>query len=119
MCDMKKNKETLIYEGLGFPIELIDVPMKKILGEWVIDIDLNALQAFVFRGLIYKPFSLTGDEMKFMRKYLGISTTELGKKLGVSHAAIVKWEKQQTKIAPIQETYLRIFFWNARIIKSF
>lgn len=107
-----KNKKTanLTYEGLGFPIELIDVPMKKFLGEWVIDIDMNKLQLFVFNGLIHKPFRLTGSEIKFMRKFLELTTTELGKKLGLSHAAIVKWEKDQTKISPTQEVYIRMFF---------
>ena len=48
-------KETFIYGGLGFPIELIDVPIKKVFGEWIIDIDMNELQLFVFKRLIYKP----------------------------------------------------------------
>lgn len=108
---MEKKKETFIYEGLGFPIELIDTPMKKMLGEWVIDIDMNALQIFVFKGLIHKPYPLTGREVRFMRKFLEMSTTEFGKKLGISHATIVKWEKEQVKISPMQESYIRMFLF--------
>jgi len=108
---MERKKETFIYEGLGFPIELIDTPMKKLVGEWVIDIDLNALQIFVFKGLVHKPYPLSGKEVKFMRKFLEMSTTELGKKLGISHATVVKWEKEQAKISPIQESYIRMFFF--------
>jgi DNA-binding transcriptional regulator YiaG len=108
---MEKKTKTFIFEGLGFPIELIDTPMKKVFGEWVIDIDMNALQRFVFEGLIHKPFPLTGKEIRFMRKYLEMSTTEFGKKLGVSHATVVKWEKQQAKISPMQETYIRMFLF--------
>ncbi len=107
---MERKKETFIFEGLGFPIELIDAPMKKVLGEWVIDINMGALQRFVFRGLIHKPYPLTGKEIKFMRKFLSLSTKELGKKLGVTHAAIVKWEKEQSRISPAQEPYLRMVF---------
>ena len=106
---MEGKKETFIYEGLGFPIELIDTPMKKVFGEWVIDIDMNALQIFVFKGLLHKPCPLTGKELKFMRKFLEMSTTEFGDNLGVSHATIVKWEKEQAKVGPIQETYIRMF----------
>lgn len=109
MQNMEKKTETFIYEGLGFPIELIDAPMKKIFGEWVIDIDMNVLQLYVFNGLIHKPCPLTGKEIRFMRKFLEISTTEFGKKLGVSHAAVIKWEKEQAKISPIQESYIRMF----------
>src|SRR5271157_2770086 len=108
---MDKKKETFIYEGLGFPIELIDTPMKKVFGEWVIDIDLNMLQKFVFNGLVHKPYPLTGKELKFMRKYLEMSTTEFGKKLGISHATVVKWENGETKISPMQETYIRMFLF--------
>ncbi len=59
---MERKKETFIYEGLGFPIKLIDTPMKKVYGEWVIDIDMNALQLFVFKELIHKPVPLTGKK---------------------------------------------------------
>lgn len=106
---MGKKYKTFIYEGLGFPIELIDCPMKKMLGEWVLDINMMALQRFVFRRLIHKPYPLTGKEVRFMRKFLGISTTEFGKSLGISHATVVKWENEQSQISPIQETYIRMF----------
>jgi DNA-binding transcriptional regulator YiaG len=116
---MERKKETFIYEGLGFPIELIDTPMKKVFGEWVIDIDMNALQIFVFEGLIHKPYPLTGKEMRFMRKFLEMSTEELGKKLGVSHATIVKWEKEQAKVSPMQEAYMRMFLFTCLKEKEF
>lgn len=110
---MERKKETFIYEGLGFPIELIDTPMKKVFGEWVIDIDLDALQTFVFKGLIHKPYPLTGREIRFMRKFLEMSTTEFGENLGVTHAAVVKWEKEQAKVSPMQETYIRMFLFES------
>lgn len=31
----EKKTETFTYLDLGFPIRLIDVPMRKIMGEWV------------------------------------------------------------------------------------
>jgi DNA-binding transcriptional regulator YiaG len=90
---MKKKKETFLYEGLGFPIKLIEAPMKMVLNEWVIDVDMNALQEFAFKGLLRKPSPLSGKEIRFMRKFLQLSSTEFGKKLGVSHATVIKWEK--------------------------
>ena len=108
---MKTKKETFIYEGLGFPIELIDAPMKLVLGEWVIDIDMNLLQKFVFKSLIHKLHPLSGKEIRFMRKFLEMSTTVFGKKLGISHATVVKWESDETKISPLQESYIRMFLF--------
>jgi DNA-binding XRE family transcriptional regulator len=84
---------------------------------------MASLQRFVFQGLVHKPFSLTGQEIRFMRKFLELSTTELGEKLGVSHATIVKWENEQVKIAPMQEAYIRLFlcesFRNSEFIRLF
>ncbi len=63
---MEKTHETFVYEELGFPVELIDCSMKKLLEEWVLDINMVALQRFVFKGLIHKPYPLTGKEIRFI-----------------------------------------------------
>ncbi len=107
---MERKKETFIFNGLGFPIQLIDCPMKKVIGEWVIDINLNALQLFVFKGLIHKPSPLTGRELRFMRKFMDLTTEDLGKKLGVTHATVVKWEKEQSNMSLVQDVYIRMLF---------
>ncbi len=70
---MKAKRETFIYEGLGFPIKLIDCPMKEVLGELVLDVNLMALQRFVFHSLVHKSRPLSGKEMKFVRKFLSLS----------------------------------------------
>ena len=107
---MEKKKETYTFTGLGFPVQIINCPMKKILEEWVIDINLNALQLWVFNELIHKQSPLTGKEMKFMRKFMHLTTESFGKRVGVSHAAVVKWEKEQAKLSPVQEIYIRMVF---------
>jgi transcriptional regulator with XRE-family HTH domain len=107
---MKTKRETFVYHGLGFPVELIDCPMKEVFGEWVLDINLVALQRIVFHGLIHKMRPLSGKEMRFLRKFLGLSTSELAGKLGITHAAISKWESGQANVSPSQETYLRLLF---------
>lgn len=84
--------ETFIYEDLGFPIQLIDAPMRKILGEWVLDIDLNQLQEAVLKLLIQQPTPLGSGELRFIRKFLEMTTTGFGEIFGVTHAAIIKWE---------------------------
>jgi transcriptional regulator with XRE-family HTH domain len=38
-----------------------------------------------------------------------MTTTEFGERLGISHATVVKWEKEQTQVSPVQETYIRLF----------
>lgn len=104
-----KKKETFVYRGLGFPIKLIQVPMKKVLGEWVIDIDMNKLQLAVLRALIYKMTPLTGDELHFIRSYLNMTMAEFGKTFGVTHVAVLNWENGKRNVSPPMEVCIRLF----------
>lgn len=107
----EKKTETFTYTDLGFPIELIDAPMRKILGEWVLDINLNILQREVLKMLIHKPTPLQGDELRFIRKFFEMTTTTFGKVFGVSHAAVIKWEGGHLP-APPMDVYIRMYVMN-------
>lgn len=104
----EKKIETFIYRDLGFPIQLIDVPMRKIMGEWFLDINLNILQLEVLKILIYKLTPLQAGELRFIRKYFEMTTTGFGKVFGVSHAAVIKWENGQLP-APPMDVYIRMY----------
>jgi len=108
---MKKNQknETFIYEDLGFPIRLINVPLKRVFGEWVLDINLGQFQRNVLRLLVYKNQSLSGAELRFVRKYFELTTTVFGKALGVTHAAVLKWESERGRVPPTTELCIRLF----------
>lgn len=105
----KKGKKTIIYYGLGFPITLVDAPFKKVAGEIVLDVDMNKLQMIVLRFLIFKKTPLTGEQLRFIRKFLEMSTTEFAKKFGVTHPTILKWEKNQNAINPATDFYIRLY----------
>jgi len=105
----KKRKKTFVYEAFGFPIKLINVPMKQAIGEWVIDVDFEILEKAVLRLLIHKPTPLTGAELRFIRKYLELTTKDFGKMLGVSHVAVVKWEGGKTKPSVSADIYIRLY----------
>ncbi len=104
-----KGKRTIIYKGLGFPITLIEAPIRKIAGEEVLDIDMNKLQITVLKLLIFKTTPLTGEQLHFIRKFFGMSTTEFAKKFGVTHPTILKWEKNQNLINPTTDCYIRLW----------
>jgi len=104
-----KKRDTFIYEGLGFPIRLVNVPMKKVFGEWAIDINFNTLQVVVLNMLARKPTALTGMELRFIIDYLEMSIRDFAKLFGVTHAAVLKWEKEETKMNPSTEVYLRLY----------
>lgn len=107
---MKNRKvETFIYKGLGFPILLVDAPLRKTLGEWVIDIDFNKLRNKALNFLIHKSSALTGEEMRFIRKHLELTTTEFGNTLGVTHVAVLKWESGENRILPTTDLCVRMY----------
>jgi hypothetical protein len=120
----EKKTETFTYKDLGFPIELIDVPMRKVLGEWVLDINLNILQLEVLRMLIHKPTQLQAGELRFIRKYFEMTTTAFGNAFGVSHAAVIKWENGHLPALPM-DVYIRMYVMdrlkskNAEFVKLF
>lgn len=96
-----KKTETIIYEDLGFPIQLIDVPMQKIMGEWVLDIDLNNLQTKTLEALIQKPTPLQAGELRFIRKHFEMTTSAFAEIFGVTHVAVLKWERGQLPSPPM------------------
>ncbi len=112
------KKETIVYKGLGFPIKLIDVPMKKMFGDWVIDIDMTELQLVVLRALVYKPIRLTKDELKFIRHYLVMTTIEFGKIFGVRHSAVIQWENGKRNLSPSIELCIRLYVLNYLHVKD-
>lgn len=105
----KKITKTFIFEGLGFPIVLINAPWKKILGEWVLDINFKKLQHFVLKSLIHKLIPLSGSELRFIRKFLEMTTTDFGKLFGVSHAAVIKWENDKSQVNLGTEVCIRLY----------
>ncbi len=111
---MKKNKkiETFIYEGLGFPIRLINVPLRKVYGEWVFDFSMGIFQKVVLAMLAKKPSPITGSELRFIINYFEMTYREFAKIFGVSHVAVVKWEKEKSKMNPSTEIYLRFYILN-------
>lgn len=114
---LEKKLETFVYEGLGFPIELINVPMKKVFGELVLDINLSKLQLKVLNMLVHKPTALQSGELRFIRKYFEMTTTSFGEVLGVTHAAVLKWENGQLP-SPAMDMYIRMYVMDRLQVKN-
>ena len=106
------KRETFVYEGLGFPIHLINVPMRKAFGEWVIDINFSQLQKVAMLALAKKNAPLSGKEIRFIRHYLNMSTHKFAAALGVTHAAILNWENEERKMNADTEINMRLYVLN-------
>ncbi len=90
----KKIEKEHVYEGLGFPVVLRNVPMVQLRGVWTPDIDLNVLQRVVLLALSHHPEDLTGNQIRFIRLWLELTQVQFGELFGVTHPAVVKWEKK-------------------------
>ncbi len=106
------KRETFVYEGLGFPVLLVNVPMRKAYGEWVIDIDFDRLQTVAMLALAKKNVPLSGREIRSIRHYLNMSTHKFVDELDVSHVAILSWENEERKMNADTEIHLRLYVLN-------
>lgn len=100
----KKICDQFEYDGLGFPVILINCPIVDVRGVVVPDVDYNILQKSVLLGLCRKPVPFTGNEVKFIRQYLQMNYSEFAKQFGVTHASIIHWEDSANHFAKIQPT---------------
>ena len=86
--------------------------MVEIRGELAPDINYNKLQKAVLLHLCHKKMPLTGNEIKFIKKYFSLTTKEFGYIFAYTHSAVLKWENQGNHIArmvPTAEFYLRVY----------
>lgn len=100
----KKKTKRFVYEGLGFPVVLLNVSLVKKRGIWTPAIDYNKLQKEALLALAHKPVALTGDEIHFIRTYFEMTLEKFGKQFGLTHVAVLTWEKLGGKPAKINLT---------------
>lgn len=125
----RKTQEKFVYTGFGFPVELRGkVPMMQFRGVWILDLDLAELTDRVVDILARKDTRLTGNQVRFIRQSLGLTLQAFGDRLGVSHAAVMKWEASADRPAPMKwavELVLRLLLLRrgrldgAKFLKAF
>lgn len=115
-----KHKE-IIYEGLGFPIIIVNPRYIEFEGKKVLDINYEELESHVFRALIDKPARLTGAEVKFIRLHMELTQEAFAQKLILSNTSTIsKWESKELNFTGMDrqiEALLRMrckLFLNAR-----
>jgi hypothetical protein len=97
-----KIEREFIDNGFGFPVRLRNVPMIEIRGAWTPDIDYNVLTNVVLRALCIKPARLTGCEVRFIRQHNALTLQEFAQQFGVSHPAVMKWERTEERPTGMQ-----------------
>lgn len=67
--------------------------------------DLHRLLA---ERLAKKPGPLTGEEIRFLRKFLGWSGEDFAEHMGVTPEAVSRWENKKKAMGPVAERLLRL-----------
>ncbi len=89
----RKHQDMFVYQGFGFPVALLHVPMVRVRGAWTPDIDFNKLSGLLLEALARKSARLTGSEVRFIRQSLAMNLEQFAQRFGVTHPAVIKWEK--------------------------
>lgn len=107
-----KIKKIFLYDGTGFPVYLLNVPMAQVRDVWTPDVNYNEVDSLILQALAFKPARLTGLEIRFIRHYFEMTTTKFASRFDVSFAAVLKWEKtgkSPTKMNWTTEKDVRLF----------
>jgi DNA-binding transcriptional regulator YiaG len=89
----RKRRKLFVYEGFGFPVALVNVPMVRIRGTWTPDVNYNTLELQVLHALALKPAKLTGAEIHFIRHAMRMTLEQFARRFGVTHPAVIQWEQ--------------------------
>lgn len=107
----RKIAERYVDTSLGFPVTLVDVPMKSVRGEWIPDLPLNEFQQVVLWMLAHMDAPLSGRQVRFVRHWMEKTQQEFADMHDVSHVAVSKWEakgEQPTAMTKATEVLLRL-----------
>ena len=66
------------------------------------------LHRAIAQALIKSPARLTGEQLRFLRKHLGMSGDQLGQYLHTDKTKISKWERGEDSIGPPTDRLIRL-----------
>ena len=128
VCDgveMQESVETLPYEGSGLESIILDgvrVWRCPKCGEWEMAIPrIEGLHRSLAKHLARRPEKLGPREIRFLRKYLGLSSTDFARRVGVDKATVSRWERVDQPMAmnPQMERLLRVLVLSEKPIETY
>jgi DNA-binding transcriptional regulator YiaG len=106
-----KTADRYVDTSLGFPVTLVDVPMKEVRGDWIPDLYLNEFQQVVLWILAHMDAPMSGQQVRFVRHWMEKTQEAFADMHDVSHVAVSKWEakgEQPTAMTKATEVLLRL-----------
>ena len=97
-------------------LEGIDV-CKCSCGEVIVSIPaMPQLHSIIGLGIIKKRSLLVGQQIRFLRKNMGLTATKLSKIIGVDNATISRWENGNQPIDKSHDRLIRLVYSNIKSI---
>jgi putative zinc finger/helix-turn-helix YgiT family protein len=122
---MTSRRENFKYDACGLDyVTLVDIEVRRCsgCGEWEAVIPhMEDLHRAIARTLAKQPSKLHGNEIRFMRTYLGLSGTDAAELLGVDPATLSRWETEKSKseMSPGYDHLLRLMVFNREPVQSY
>ena len=73
--------------------------------------NIKELHRLIAQRLINKRALLTGEELVFLRKEMGVKAKDLAQELGVHKVTISRWENEKESISPAADRLIRVLYW--------
>lgn len=83
-----------IDKGLGFAVELRDVPLISFRDDWVLDVSPDDIASAVYRHMHSFAGRFTGNHIRFIRHHNRMTMEEFADRFGVTQPAVQKWERK-------------------------
>ncbi|MDA8215221.1 MAG: helix-turn-helix domain-containing protein [Nitrospiraceae bacterium] len=110
---MQKTKGSYVYRESGLDnVVLTGITIYKCsCGEKMPEIsNIDGLHRVIANALVKKKTPLSGKEVRFLRKQIGLSAKELAAVLGVNPVTVSRWENEIELIGPANDKLIRMLY---------
>ena len=116
---MRTRRENYLYDECGLRhITLIGVRVNRCArcGNYEVSIPrIEQLHRLIAKALIEKATRFTGDEIRFLRKSLGLSSGDFARRVGVTLETVSRWEQNAVPVGPQADRLVRLLVAQGRL----
>lgn len=122
-ANAERQKGNHLYSESGLPnvtlvgVTLVSCPDCGARGVMIPKIE--KLHAALAEMLITTVPKLSGPEVRFLRKYLGLSGVDFAERMGVAAATVSRWENDKEPIGGVAERLLRLMVAHEKRVASY
>lgn len=121
--DTHNGREVHLYRECGLPnVVLVGVEIRRCrnCGEYAVKIpNILGLHRVIATTLSGKASRMTGDEVKFLRKYLGYTGVDFGRQMNVTAETVSRWETGHGPIGVLADRLLRSMVLSQQPVTSY